>query len=76
MEAIISYLGKNSESYQEIPQSQTADKPMAREEEPHNNQETPGRQTEQPALFSPSKIATVNGASQPTHLHLVVSMSV
>ena len=59
MEAIISYLGKNSEYYQEIPQSQIADKPMAREEEPHNNQETPGRQTEQPALFSPSKIATL-----------------
>ena len=45
MEAIISYLDKNSEYCQEIPQSQTADKPMAREEEPHNNQETPGRQT-------------------------------
>ena len=36
-----------SEYDQEIPQSQTADKPMAREEEPHNNHETPGRQTKQ-----------------------------
>ena len=29
---------KNSE-YNQIPQSQNADKPMHREEEPHNNQE-------------------------------------
>ena len=36
-----------SEYDQEIPQSQTADKPMAphREEEPHNDHETPGIQT-------------------------------
>ena len=36
-----------SEYDQEIPQSQTADKPMAHEEEPHNNHKTPGRQTNQ-----------------------------
>ena len=39
---------------QEIPQSQTADKPMASWEEPRNNHETPGRQTaKQTALSSP-----------------------
>ena len=38
---------KNSEYDQEIPQSQTADKPWNCEEEPHNNHETPGRQTKQ-----------------------------
>ena len=38
---------KNSEYDQEIPQSQDADKPMAPEEEPHHNQETPRRQTKQ-----------------------------
>ena len=31
----------------EIPQSQTAEKPMAMKEEPHNNHKTPGRQTKQ-----------------------------
>ena len=31
----------------EIPQSQTAENPWHREEEPHNNHETPGRQTKQ-----------------------------
>ena len=31
-----------SEHDQEIPQSQTADNPWHREEEPHNNHETPG----------------------------------
>ena len=36
-----------SEYDQEIPQSQTADNPEAREEEPPNHQETPGRQTKQ-----------------------------
>ena len=36
---------KNSEYDQEIQQSQTADR--HREEEPHNNHETPGRQTKQ-----------------------------
>ena len=38
---------KNGEYDQEIPQSQTADKPMAPREEPHNNHETPARQTKQ-----------------------------
>ena len=33
-----------SEYDQEIPHSQTADKPWHREEEPHNHRETPGRQ--------------------------------
>ena len=33
-----------AQKYQEVLQSQTADKPMDREEEPHNNHETPGRQ--------------------------------
>ena len=37
---------KSSEYDQEILQSQTAD-PWHREEEPHNNHETPGRQTMQ-----------------------------
>ena len=32
---------------QEIPQSQTADNPMARKEEPLNHHETPGRQIKQ-----------------------------
>ena len=32
---------------QKMPQSQTADKPWHREEEPHNNHDTPGRQTKQ-----------------------------
>ena len=36
-----------SEYDQEIPQSHTADKPKDRYEEPHNNQETLGRQTKQ-----------------------------
>ena len=36
-----------SEYDQEITQSQTSDKPMTPEEEPHNNHETPGRQTKQ-----------------------------
>ena len=41
-------ISKNSEYGQEIAQSQTADKnPWHREEEPHNNHETPGRQTKQ-----------------------------
>ena len=31
----------------EIPQSQTADNPWHRKEEPHNNHETPGIQTKQ-----------------------------
>ena len=40
---------KVSEYNQEIPQSQTAEKPIPRhrEEEPHYNHETPGRQTKQ-----------------------------
>ena len=33
-----------SEHDQEIPQSQTADNPVAPQEEPHNHHETPGRQ--------------------------------
>ena len=36
---------KNSEYDQEIPQSQTADKPMTPRGMPHSNHETPGRQT-------------------------------
>ena len=36
---------QNSEYDKEIPQSQTADKHQ--KEEPHNNRETPGRQTKQ-----------------------------
>ena len=36
---------KNSEYDQEIPQSQTATNPWHREEEPHSNHETSGRQT-------------------------------
>ena len=38
---------KNSEYDQEIPQSQTADNPSAREEEPLNHHETSGRQIKQ-----------------------------
>ena len=38
---------KNRENDQEIPQSQTADMPWHREEEPLNHHETPGRQTKQ-----------------------------
>ena len=38
---------KNSEYDQEIPQSQTADNPWHREEEPLNHHETPGRQIKQ-----------------------------
>ena len=36
-----------SEHDQEIPQSQTADNPWHSKEEPHNNHETPERQTKQ-----------------------------
>ena len=36
-----------SEYDQEIPQSQTADNPLDREEEPLNHHETPGRQIKQ-----------------------------
>ena len=36
-----------SEYDQEIPQSQTADNPWYREEEPLNHHETPGRQIKQ-----------------------------
>ena len=39
---------ENSEYDQEIPQTQTVQtNPWHREEEPHNNYETPGRQTKQ-----------------------------
>ena len=38
---------KNSEYVQEIPQSQTADNPWNSVKEPHNNHETPGRQTKE-----------------------------
>ena len=38
---------KNSEYDQEIPQSQTADNPWHREEEPPNHHETPGGQIKQ-----------------------------
>ena len=41
------YLKIVSEYDHEIPQSQTADKPMAPWDEPHNNHETSGRQTNQ-----------------------------
>ena len=41
---LCSQLVKNSEYDQEIPQSQTADNPWHREEEPLNHHETPGRQ--------------------------------
>ena len=37
----------NNEYDQEIPQSQTADNPWHREEEPLNHHETPGRQIKQ-----------------------------
>ena len=37
---------------QEIPQSLTADKPIASEEEPYNNHQTPGRQTKQSKKLS------------------------
>ena len=40
-------LKKVSEYNQEIPQSQTADKPMAPQGSSHNNHETPRRQTKQ-----------------------------
>ena len=44
----IRYGNNNLSKYdQEIPLSQTAFKPWHREEEPHNNHETPGRQTKQ-----------------------------
>ena len=43
---------RNSEYDQEIPQSQTADKPIAPQEEPHNNHETPSRQTTQSRQLS------------------------
>ena len=38
---------KNSEYDQEIPQSQTADNPVAPQGEPLNHHETPGRQIKQ-----------------------------
>ena len=38
---------KNSEYDQEVPHSQPQTNPWHREEEPHNNHETPGRQTKQ-----------------------------
>ena len=41
------FMNKNSEYDQEIPQSQLQTNPWHREEEPHNNHETPGRQTKQ-----------------------------
>ena len=45
---ILSFTRKRVSEYdQEIPQSQNADKPYHREEEPHHNHETPGRQTKQ-----------------------------
>ena len=46
---------KNSEYDQEIPQSETADKPVAPLEEPQNNHETPGKQSKQSNLSSPSR---------------------
>ena len=45
----IYYLKIVSEYDQEVPQLQTADKPM---EEPHNHQETTGRQTKQSKQLS------------------------
>ena len=45
---------KVSDYVQEILQSQTADKPMAMQGKPHNNHETPARQTKQSnQLFLP-----------------------
>ena len=49
---IISYIV--SEYDQEIPKSQSADKPMAREEEPQNNHETPGKIPNYNRLFDPN----------------------
>ena len=43
----IKEINKNSRFDQEKQQSQTADKPWHREEEPHNNHDTPVRQTKQ-----------------------------
>ena len=43
---------KVSEYDQEIPQSQTADNPWHREEEPLNHHETPGRQIKQSIQLS------------------------
>ena len=46
--SIFKYFSKIVSEYdQKIPQSQTADKPMAGEEEPLNHHETPWRQTKQ-----------------------------
>ena len=48
MHCLICNLVKIVSGYdQEIPQSQTADNPMACEEEPLNHHETPGRQIKQ-----------------------------
>ena len=46
-----------SEYDEEIPQSQTAEKPWHREEESHNNHEAPGRKTKQSKqLFHPHQM--------------------
>ena len=52
-----------SEYDQEIPQSQTADWPIAPEGEPHNNHETPARQSKQEisSLFPIKMIAKLEG---------------
>ena len=48
MMLIASRLSKIVSEYdQEIPQSQTAENRLHREDEPHNNHETPGRQKKQ-----------------------------
>ena len=51
-----------SEYDKAIPQSQTADKPRHREEEQHNNHETPGRQKSKPTniLFPNEMIAKLD----------------
>ena len=47
---------ENSEYDQEIPQSQTADNLWHLEEEPHNNHETPGRQSKATSSLYPIKM--------------------
>ena len=52
-------INKNSEYDQEIPQSQTADKPMAPQGRATKNHETPGRQTKQSNQLSKQKPASL-----------------
>ena len=48
-----------SEYDQEIPQSQTADNPWHREEEPLNHHETPGRQSQTTSSLFPIKTIAI-----------------